>query len=146
MIGGSIYLNTTNNITILANDFLLCNTTHLKLVSVTNGLIYLNYFYDATYGDAVDDGTNDYDNGTVGNYWCNYTGESNDGDYYGDTPYVNGDGVTDNYPIVLTMNNNSVAGLADIIMDFLPVLITVMIVIMMLNFISKMFKNIGKKQ
>ena len=36
---------------------------------------------------ALEGGRNTWDNGTEGNYWDDYTGEDNDGDGIGDTPY-----------------------------------------------------------
>lgn len=52
--------------------------------------------------NALDNGiTNSWDNGSIGNYWDDYTGGDNNGDGIGDTPYnVPGSALSiDNYPI-----------------------------------------------
>ncbi len=65
-----------------------------------------NSFYNNTFLNnfihAVDNGTyNQWDNGTIGNYWDNYTGADFDDDGIGDTPYsIYGTaGSQDNYPL-----------------------------------------------
>lgn len=67
-----------------------------------NNEIYLNWFFDNGI-QAYDSGSNnDWDNGTIGNFWSNYPGVDVDDDGIGDTPYlIGGDygGDQDNYPI-----------------------------------------------
>ncbi len=69
-------------------------------VYASNFLIYLNSFIQNTQ-HAVDYGTNNWDNGTIGNYWDDYTGADYDDDGIGDTPYlIEGyPGGVDNFPI-----------------------------------------------
>lgn len=63
-----------------------------------NNLIYLNYFVENKI-DAYDFGTNtQWDNGTIGNYWYDYSGVDGNSDGIGDTPYNFGTGF-DLYPI-----------------------------------------------
>ncbi|MHA2035792.1 MAG: NosD domain-containing protein [Promethearchaeota archaeon] len=64
----------------------------------TNNLIYFNFFIDNGV-DAYDYGTNtQWDNGTTGNYWYDYSGIDNNDDGIGDTPYNFGTGI-DYFPI-----------------------------------------------
>jgi len=63
-------------------------------------LVYQNYFRDTSSG--LDDGMlNKWDNGTIGNYWWDYSGKDANDDDIGDTPYdISGSaGNQDNYPI-----------------------------------------------
>ncbi|MBD3338189.1 MAG: hypothetical protein GF353_03720, partial [Candidatus Lokiarchaeota archaeon] len=67
------------------------------------GKIWNNYFkfnvINAEDNSVAHD--NSWDNGTIGNYWDDYTGFDNDGDGLGDTPYsISGSANSkDNYPI-----------------------------------------------
>jgi len=63
-----------------------------------NNSIYLNYFVENGI-DAYDFGTNtQWDNGTIGNYWYDYSGVDGNSDGIGDTLYNFGTGF-DLYPI-----------------------------------------------
>ncbi len=67
-----------------------------------NNIIFRNTFEGNLVDNAYDDGTNNqWDNGTIGNYWDNYTGKDADDDGIGDTPYVipGSAGSQDNFPI-----------------------------------------------
>jgi len=70
--------------------------------SIYDNLIYHNNFVDNTQ-NANDKYANTWDDGypSGGNYWDDYTGEDNDGDGIGDTPYhVAGGGNQDRYPFM----------------------------------------------
>ena len=52
-----------------------------------NNMIYYNTFKQNSEWNAHDDVINQWDNGSFGNYWDDYTGVDNDGDGIGDIPY-----------------------------------------------------------
>ena len=89
------------------------NIISMNIISNTNGygmgvfhnscnnLIFYNYFISNS-PNALDNGfSNQWDNGTIGNYWDDYTGKDTDDDGIGDTIYNIQDsaGSQDNYPI-----------------------------------------------
>jgi len=71
--------------------------------SVTNNIIYKNYFINNSI-NAYDMSPNDWDNGSVGNYWDDYKGKDSNMNGIGDSPYLNitgPSGNTDDYPIFI---------------------------------------------
>jgi len=67
-----------------------------------DNLFYLNNFSNPLGQNAYDNGTNTkWDNGSIGNYWNNYSGIDADDDIIGDSPHlIPGDGGgQDNFPI-----------------------------------------------
>lgn len=74
---------------------------YLNLDTIWNK-IYLNCFTNNTY-NAYDDGSNNqWDNGSIGNYWDDYSGVDANDDGIGDSPYnINGSaGSQDNFPLM----------------------------------------------
>ena len=68
--------------------------------STSNNIIYHNNIVDITTW-SFDGGTNNqWDNGSQGNYWSDYTGVDADGDDIGDTPYYIGPNGVDRYPLM----------------------------------------------
>ncbi len=64
-------------------------------------MVYLNTFKENSVWNGYDLFHNQWDNGSVGNYWDAYMGSDNDGDGIGDTPYnITGDRNQDNYPMM----------------------------------------------
>ncbi len=63
-------------------------------------VIYQNNFIDNP-DNAYDATGNSWDNGTVGNYWDDYTGSDGDGDGIGDSPYpIPGGASQDRFPLM----------------------------------------------
>ena len=70
-------------------------------VASKNNNIYHNNLMENSQ-NAHDEGINYWDDGEIGNYWDDYTGEDVDGDGVGDTPYpVPGGDNQDNYPMMI---------------------------------------------
>jgi parallel beta-helix repeat protein len=66
-----------------------------------NNLIFYNNLIENNIDNGYDISGNIWDNGAEGNYWDDYTGEDNNGDGIGDTPYqVPGNVSQDNYPLM----------------------------------------------
>ena len=67
--------------------------------SINNNIYYNNL--QENDQNAIDLGTNIWDDGQRGNYWDDYTGEDANGDGIGDTPYpIPGGSNQDNYPLM----------------------------------------------
>jgi len=66
-----------------------------------NNTIYHNNFVNNELQFLADVGSvNNWDNGTVGNYWSDYKGTDTDGDGIGDTPYIMNEDNQDRYPLM----------------------------------------------
>jgi len=72
---------------------------HFQMDSLGN-TFYHNNFVNNELLLADVGSVNNWDNGTVGNYWSDYNGTDNDGDGIGDTPYIIDKNNQDNYPLV----------------------------------------------
>ena len=59
--------------------------------------------------------TNNWDNGTKGNYWSDYTGTDANGDGIGDTPYVIYENNQDNYPLMKQFETSPAQPIAPVI-------------------------------
>jgi|GEM_PF-3490588 len=73
-----------------------------------NNIVYYNVFINNTNWHANDGLSNIWDNGTVGNYWDDYTGIDIDDNEIGDTPYnISGGDNKDNYPLMKILIDNT---------------------------------------
>lgn len=111
--GIALFSRCSNNIIFGNNITGFVNQAIRTVFSCSNNVFYGNYFSDNEFAIALQSGaTNNtfygntftkdsckihvdtkvedvfWDNGTIGNYWGNYTGTDNDGDGIGDSPYV----------------------------------------------------------
>ncbi|KKN35508.1 hypothetical protein LCGC14_0782950 [marine sediment metagenome] len=68
----------------------------------SSDLRFYNNRFTGSYPNAYDDGFNSiWDNGVIGNYWDDYSGEDLNNDGIGDTPYIiyGSSGSMDNFPL-----------------------------------------------
>jgi len=64
-------------------------------------ILYHNNLVENDIDNGYDILSNIWDNGAEGNFWDDYTGEDNNGDGIGDTPYhIQGNTTQDNYPLM----------------------------------------------
>jgi parallel beta-helix repeat protein len=70
-----------------------------QMASLSN-TIYYNNFVNNELLLADEGSVNNWDNGTVGNYWSDYRGIDWDGDGIGDTSYIIDEDNRDNYPMM----------------------------------------------
>lgn len=67
----------------------------------SNNLVYKNNIIDNPY-QAFDEGINSWDNGSIGNYWTDYSGIDENSDGIGDSPYnISGGNNVDRFPIFI---------------------------------------------
>ncbi|MFX1376080.1 MAG: nitrous oxide reductase family maturation protein NosD [Promethearchaeota archaeon] len=71
---------------------------YMVVVQNNYNLFYLNTFI-GNGQNAFNAGVNQWDNGTIGNYWDDYAGFDLNGDGIGETPYLFDALAQDNYPI-----------------------------------------------
>jgi len=92
-------LNHHSNNNTLRNNTITNNNNGITIFYSSNNTVYYNIFIDNTY-HAKDNATNNWDNGSYGNYWDNYSGTDENNDQIGDIVYTIplGSGV-DHYPL-----------------------------------------------
>jgi parallel beta-helix repeat protein len=101
----SLYYSSNNQVsgnTITNNHYGI----YLALWSSNNN-IYFNNFNNTH--QVSSDSTNFWDNGNEGNYWSNYTGQDLNEDGIGDTPYIIDAKNQDNYPLMGTFSDFTIA-------------------------------------
>lgn len=65
----------------------------------------------SNYDNAIDDLSNQFDDGSEGNYWDDYNGSDSNGDGIGDTPYNIDNNTVDNYPLMYPLGGCGVSNL-----------------------------------
>jgi len=97
-----IFIEDSQSNTIYKNDVFNNDLYGINCDSSNNNEIYKNNIYDNSQ-NGRDDGTNTWYTSVdeQGNYWDDYSGDDDDGDGIGDTPYnVPGNGNQDEYPLM----------------------------------------------
>jgi parallel beta-helix repeat protein len=92
---------------IVTRNFFKFNDLGLCLYEYSDrNTIYLNCFSNNSLTAYDEEGTSHWDNGTLGNYWSDYTGVDSDENGIGDTPYnitlssYNSGTNQDNFPLI----------------------------------------------
>jgi len=106
-------LRNSSNSTIHGNVIENCTLEGIFLEDSSNdNVIYENYLQHNNHNNSqvFDEGTNNqWDNGTLGNWYCNYNGSDLDHDGIGDEPYVvSPSNSVDHYPIVIDEDHDAV--------------------------------------
>jgi parallel beta-helix repeat protein len=97
-----IFIELSNSNMVYENDIYDNDMYGINCDSSISNEIYNNNIYDNTQ-NGIDDGTNTWYSSSLsqGNYWDDYTGEDNNWDGIGDSPYdVPGDSNQDEYPLM----------------------------------------------
>jgi parallel beta-helix repeat protein len=83
-----LYLESGGNL--IYNNTISQNNVGINMDDSDNNIIYHNNFVDNANAQVITSTSinNDWDNGSEGNYWSDYTGTDADGDGKGDTPYI----------------------------------------------------------
>ena len=68
--------------------------------NIINNIKDVNDIHFLDQADLTPLSKNNWDNGSIGNYWSNYTGEDSNGDGIGDTPHIIHKNTQDNYPLM----------------------------------------------
>jgi parallel beta-helix repeat protein len=86
---GILIMDDSNGNLITHNDITTNSNVGLKITGATGNLIHHNNFNSNTqnaYDDTV--ALNNWDDGSEGNYWSDYAGFDDNGDGFGEDPYV----------------------------------------------------------
>jgi parallel beta-helix repeat protein len=95
-----IYIFSSPNNEISENTIESTATTGILVRESTDNLFHHNNLIE-NQRNAFDDRSNQWDDGSAGNYWSDYSGEDADGDGIGDTPYeISGGENRDRYPLM----------------------------------------------
>ncbi|MHA2394385.1 MAG: right-handed parallel beta-helix repeat-containing protein, partial [Promethearchaeota archaeon] len=101
-LNGIKFITSCNQNEIINNKVLNNLGTGIEIQSSCDTNLIYNNLISINTVQAQDSGTNNqWDNGTIGNYWSDYGGVDSNDDGIGDTPYLVGGstGSQDNYPI-----------------------------------------------
>jgi len=107
-----IYFSNSDSNTIKNNKIQNNENYGIFLILSTDNTIYLNDFSHIQGNNARDQGTNNWDYNSQGNYWDDYNDYDTNGDGIGDNPYIiEGTGNQDNFPLgdFLSSSSNPIA-------------------------------------
>jgi len=96
-----IRLNSNNNL--ISNCNIYSNRQGIKIwQNSKNNSVYINNIFKND-NNAIDENTNNWDNGKQGNYWDNYIGIDQNNDNIGDSAYFISGENQDNYPLITSL-------------------------------------------
>jgi len=104
---GSIGIYVTSSYNTLIGNTVSNNSIGIYMYSSSYNTLYQNNLFSNTDYNAYDyNGNNQWDSGSKGNYYSDYTGTDSNGDGIGDTPYniSGGAGAQDRYPLMQPWN------------------------------------------
>ena len=96
------YIFNTLNETSLKNTFATLNLAKLPQTNISP----LRWHMIANGWEAIYPENPKFDNGSLGNYWSDYSGVDANHDGIGDTPYMIGGKLQDNYPLMAPFNGS----------------------------------------
>ncbi len=113
-----VHINGLSEVVVVGNTFTNCERS-ARGDDASGGIFYMNNFNNI-HPNVFDNGNNSWDNGTVGNYWSNYTQEYPDAKEVdslgtGDVPYVIGTNNTDYHPLLMPVSSDAVLSLAEVL-------------------------------
>ncbi|MFX1385474.1 MAG: nitrous oxide reductase family maturation protein NosD [Promethearchaeota archaeon] len=105
-IDSGIWLNNHCDNNTLTENIVFKNPIGIRLESdCVSNLIFYNCIFNNSNYNGIDNASNNWDNGVIGNYWSNYTGIDANHDGIGDIPY-NVSGIAGNKDYKPIMNYN----------------------------------------
>jgi len=93
-----IYLDADSNFNLINENVIKDNTYGIKSYGYSNLIFYNNFKNNQE--QVFDDGKNNWNTSSEGNYWSDYNGIDADGDGIGDTPYVINNDNKDYFPFI----------------------------------------------
>lgn len=94
-----IFLPYSSN-NVIEKNTLSSNLEGIYFLRASNNQFYHNSLLNNQIQAASIESENSWDNGIIGNYWCNYTGKDTNQDGIGDTPYIIDANNVDHYPLM----------------------------------------------
>ena len=110
----AIDIRMNSNTNLITNCNIYSNLQGIKIwQNSNNNTIYLNNMFKND-NNAIDEGTNQWDNGSQGNYWDIYQGIDTNQDDIGDAPFIISDHSADHFPYITMLLANVIIAPTDI--------------------------------